>query len=274
MVTTTLDRNYNQQIADVRARVMAYASRSWGGLANYREADAERLIATIVPRIEAGQKRVAELTDAYLSRVAADQLGAPILRGQVAPVATVDLRGVPASEVYQRPFRTVYAALSSGSTLTAAVASGAARLDDIVSTGLQLAKTHAGRQAMDRSGIELFQRTLSGRENCPLCVIASTQRYHHGNLMPIHPGCDCGEKTFVGDPDVQVVDQGLLDQTHELVTAKFGGTDFGARDLGLGKFDQSGLSDFTDLVVTHEHGEIGPVLAFRGDHFTGPDDLK
>lgn len=273
MPATQLDRNYDRAVADVRTKVMSYALRSWNGLGSYREADAERLIAALVPRVEAGQKRIAELTDGYLSRVAADQLGIGIARGEVASVTTADLRGVPADVVYQRPFATTYNSLSNNSTVTAAISAGAERLADIVSTGLQLAKTHSARQAMTRTGVKLFQRTLTGRENCALCVIASTQRYHKSKLMPIHPGCDCGVKSFVGDPDEQVIAPELLEQTHTAIQTKLEGTDRGARDLDLGKFAQTGLSDFTDLIVTREHGEIGPVLAFRGDHFTGPGQI-
>lgn len=273
MPETLLDRNYNRAVADVRARVLSYAQRSWNGLGSYRDADAERLIAALVPRVEAGQKRVAELTDAYLSRLAASQLGISIVRGAVASVSTEDLRGVPAETVYRRPFATTYSSLSNGDTVTKAIGSGSERLTDLVSTGLQLAKTHSARQAMSRTGVELFQRTLTGRENCALCVIASTQRYRKGNLMPIHPGCDCGIKTFIGNPDQQVIAPDLLEQTHAVIRSKLAGTDRGARDLELGKFTQTGISDFTDLIVTHQHGEIGPVLAYRGDHFTGPGSI-
>jgi len=28
------------------------------------------------------------------------------------------------------------------------------------------------------------------------------------------------------------------------------------------------------VLVEHVHGEIGPVLARRGDHFTGPDEIR
>lgn len=273
MPETLLDRNYNRAVADVRSRVLSFAQRSWNGLGSYRDADAERLIAALVPRVEAGQKRVAELTDAYLSRLAASQLGSSIVRGSVAPVATEDLRGVPADAVYRRPFASTYSSLSNGETVTKAIGAGAERLTDLVSTGLQLAKTHSARQAMSRTGVELFQRTLTGRENCALCVIASTQRYHKGNLMPIHPGCDCGIKTFIGHPDKQVIDPALLEQTHAVIQSKLDGTDRGGRDLELGKFSQTGISDFTDLIVTRQHGEIGPVLAYRDEHFTGPGSI-
>ncbi|UAJ78322.1 hypothetical protein IT072_13745 [Leifsonia sp. ZF2019] len=270
MAVTRLDQNYDAQVAAVRSKVMSYAYRKWSSLSAYRDADAEKLIAELVPRVEAGQKRVAELTDAYLSRVAAQQLGTTISRGAVADATTESLRGVDANTVYQRPFTTVYTSLSNGNTLNAATAAGAARLADLVSSGMQLAKTHAARQAMSRTRVELYQRTLTGRENCALCVIASTQRYYKGDLMPIHPGCDCGIKSFIGEPDEQVIDPKLLEQTHEAVAAKSGrAADRGGRDIGL----NNPVADYLDVIVTHEHGELGPVLAWRSDHFTGPSQI-
>lgn len=269
-MVTRLDAAYDREVLAVRTRVLAFTARSWDGLTAYRDADAERLIAKLVPRIEAGQKRVAELTDAYLTRVARLELGIASSQGAVASVTTEALRGVPADEVYRRPFVTAYTALADGNAFNAAVASGAARLQDIVSTGLQLAKTHSAQAQIERSqGVGGFRRVLTGRENCSLCVIASTQRYHRGDLMPIHPGCDCGVKSFKGDPNVQVIEPDLLESVHTAVENEFGGSDRGARYLD-GRNDRS---DFLDLIVTRDHGEIGPVLTWREQHFAGPGDI-
>jgi hypothetical protein len=30
---------------------------------------------------------------------------------------------------------------------------------------------------------------------------------------------------------------------------------------------------YRDLIVTHHHGELGPVLAVRGQHFDGPGSI-
>ncbi|MGG7510900.1 hypothetical protein [Plantibacter sp. YIM 135249] len=276
-MATRLDLSYDAQVLAVRRRVLAYSARLWGSLPAFRDADAERLIAKLVPRVEAGQKRIAELTDAYLTRVAQVELGVNVRRGAVTSVTTQDLRGIAPEEVYRRPLVTTYTSLSTGNSLTDAVASGAARLEDIVSTGLQLAKTHSAQGQMRRtSGIAGYARVLTGRENCALCVIASTQRYHRGDLMPIHPACDCGIKQFKGNPQVQVIKPELLEQTHQIIDARLGGSDRSARDLGIGKTSSSGqpLSDFTDLIIAREHGEIGPVLTWRSDKFTSAADIE
>lgn len=51
--------------------------------------------------------------------------------------------------------------------------------------------------------------------------------------------------------------------------------DRAGRRLGnkVGKWSSKGYADYSDVLVVHEHGEIGPVLGFRGDHFTGPSDI-
>jgi hypothetical protein len=267
-MATRLDLNYDAQVLAVRTRVTEYARRYWAGLGSWRDADADRLIAALVPRVEAGQARVAQLTDAYIARVAAGS-GA-IVRGAVADVSTESLRGVPADEVYQRPFVEMRTNLAEGSTVTTAVAAGGARLLSLVSTGQQLAKTHSARQAIDRSGAAGFERVLTGRENCSLCVIASTQRYHRGNLLPIHPGCDCGVRPIKGDPDEQIINPERLESIHDAITAEFGTSDRAARYIDGGK----DRGDYTDLLVTYKHGELGPTLAWRDQHHTGPAGLQ
>lgn len=267
-MATRLDLNYDAQVLAVRKRVQQYAARYWDGLGAWRDADADRLIAALVPRVEAGQARIAQLTDAYIARVAAD--GGSISRGSVADASTEALRGVPADEVYQRPFVEMRTKLSEGSTVSTAVAAGGARLLDLVSTGMQLAKTHSARAAIDRSGAAGFERVLTGRENCSLCVIASTQRYHRGNLLPIHPGCDCGVRPINGDPSEQVINPERLEAIHTAIENEFGQTDRAARYID----GANSRGDYTDLLVTYEHGEIGPTLAWRDQKHTGPSALK
>jgi hypothetical protein len=91
----------------------------------------------------------------------------------------------------------------------------------------------ARTKTVQRVGVTRFKRTLSGLENCDLCALASGNTYYRGDLMPIHAGCDCG----------------IVPVTY------------------------LAPSDLPSGVVVHEHGELGPVLAREGDHFTGPDDI-
>lgn len=265
---------YQAATESVRARVLAYASSLWMGSPGFRDADVERLIARIVPVVQAGQVQVAQITDSYVARMA-------LLSGVSSSVgvdaaAVTGYRGVAAEVVYRRPAVSVYTALSKGETFATASAYGLQRLTSLISTDVQQSKNRQATKAIAGSGFSGARRVLSGAENCAFCVIASTQRYRKTELMPLHPGCDCGVEPFISASDPgQVLDQKLLDQAHTLIDEKLNVRDSGARDLGNDKFSTKGqpISDFTDLIVTNEHGELGPTLGWRVDTFTGPAGL-
>ena len=172
--------------------------------------------------------------------------------------------GVDTSVVYRRPFVDVYTALANDKSVTQAIQAGQLRISSLASTDVQLARRNAGLTA--RSGnqnIVGYVRTLTGAENCALCYVASTQRYTRGELMPIHPGCDCGEMPIYGEQDPgQVIDEIRLEATHEAVQQRFGVTDRSGRDP----------IDFRDIAI-REHGELGPLLTVADQNFTGPSDL-
>lgn len=275
-MATKLDVQYRNSVHQVRSKLESFAVRQWNGLGSWRDDDYERLVKTLVPRIDAGQQQIANLTDAYIRRLAVAEFGS-IRAGVVVDASTEALRGVPAMEVYHRPFASAYTELKDGKSMTTALAAGRDRLSDLVLSGSQLAKTHAARDALGRSRFLGFQRVLTGRENCALCVVASTQRYTIGDLLPIHPGCDCDCKPLHGKFDVQVIKPELLESTYDTIAGKLEHVEVwrDARDLGLGKVDAKNrpISDFTDLIMSREHGELGPVLTWRSDKFTSVADI-
>lgn len=245
---------YQQAVRLVRKSVLAYADAAWRAQGSYRDADIDQLVKKLVPRVQSGQVKVAQLTSSYLA--AAQGMKSVT----VDRAAVTGGRGVPADDVYRRPGTTVYTELANGTAYPDAVAAGGARLASLVSTDLQMAKV---RQADQSLRSPYFARVLTGEENCALCVIASTQRYTRGNLMPIHPGCDCNIRELSASESVaQVIDPDLLEETHSQVEELTGIADRGGR-----------APDYRDLIVTHEHGEYGPTLAWRGQKFTGPADI-
>ncbi|MFF4478671.1 hypothetical protein ACFY1A_16875 [Streptomyces sp. NPDC001520] len=175
------------------------------------------------------------------------------------------LRGVDPTEVYTRPFKDVWTALGNGEPLDVAVERGANRLEIIAKTDLQLTRTHTVREVTaDQPAVEYTVRELQGEYDCALCMIASTQRYHKKDLAPIHPGCDCLVKTVRADYDPgQVIDEERLEAIHDAVEAAIGDFDRGGRAI-----------DYRKIIIANDHGEIGPVLGFRGQRFTGPDDIN
>lgn len=253
---------WQQQVAAVRARVVAVIMAAWQGLGGYRDADARRFAQTVAPLILAGQAHVQDLTRAYLTRAVAPAL--PVL----APLAYAQLRrGADPAEVYRRPFVDVWTALGQGQPVEQAVAAGERRLRSLAGTDLQLAKTHATARTLSRAqratGQHVwYERTLTGAENCAMCVVASTQRYRAGDLMPIHPGCDCGVRPHTGPDPGLVIHPGRLEDLHDTLNAELGVSDRGGR-----------APDYRKVITTREHGEYGPTLTVARDSFTGPRDV-
>lgn len=247
---------YFRQTQQVRDRVDRTMVSAWSQLPSYRDADMDRWRATVLPAVLAGQRTVAQLTAAHLGgRGAAVDTWA--VTGEV-------LRGVDPAEVYQRPAVTVWAALAAGRSLELAARAGLSRARKLAATDMQLARTHTARAVMSAGGVQYYARVLSGSENCALCVVASTQRYRVKDLLPIHPGCDCGVRALSPREAVsQVIDEQLLEDVHDVIEEQLGITpDRGGR-----------APDYRKLIVTRQHGEYGPLLTARHRGFTGPDDL-
>jgi len=248
---------YQRSVEVTRDSVVNFGLEIWGELGSYRDGDIDRFITRMVPRLRSGQYRIASLTAAYVWRSArADGIGVPLVPVNRELIAGA--RNVEPTVEYRRPAITTYTALSKKQPLAQAIAAGAIRLNDLLTTDMQLAKTAQARASLQRSGYTYYRRVLTGAENCALCSIASTQRYHVRDLMPIHPGCDCGVEAVGADYDPgQVLDPDLLDQVHGDVSAFAGGADRGGRD-----------PDYRKLLVTRQNGEYGPTLAWRSDAFT------
>ncbi|MGA5489570.1 hypothetical protein ACPCK1_17660 [Streptomyces pseudogriseolus] len=256
-----LTERYDALSTSLRARVIQFVLDAFDSLGGHRDGDAAAFVEQVLPTVLAAQAQMGQITDAYLSAMIADMLGtAAAPAGVQLPEA---LRGVPADEVYTRPFVTTWTALAQGKAYTQAVAEGRTRLLSITETDMQLARTHAAQQSMQRGGAKFFRRRLTGTKNCALCTIASTQRYRVENLMPIHPGCDCKVEPLVGNRDPgQIIDEALLREAHDAVAKGTGQSDAGGR-----------APDYRDVIITRQHGEYGPLLAVRRHEFTGPDDI-
>lgn len=251
----------------LRARVLNALERLWAVQPGWHDVDVVRWLGSVVPLMEGAQVQTAAVTDAYLARIEAEILAVPARPVGVPTevVSTQGLRGVPATEVWQRPAVTVRTALSEGLDLRTAADRGFNRVRELAETNLQLAETHATRHVHQaKRNVAGYRRVPRGR-SCPLCLLASTQRYHKAELMPIHPGCHCKTHTIYGSHDPgQVLDPAGVDAVHQAVA------DFTGQPV-----DRAATAvDYRKFVVTHDHGEIGPVLARRGQDWTGPRDIK
>lgn len=265
--------------ANLRAQLLAWLAHVWGALTSYRHADADAFVRAVLPMVAGAQRATATLTTASLSRMHAAQSGTPVRLPAVAPTDfTGDrVRAADPDTVYRRPFVQVYTALSEGKSLDAAAAAGGRRLQVIAATDVQLAKTHAAHAAMGQMDeVAGYRRVLTGTESCGLCIVAATQRYHKEDLAAIHPGCDCGVAPLKPGEDIgQVIAPNMLSDAHEAIFQRFGKFSAGAREIGTKVIGPDGKPLlYRDVLIVHQHGEIGPVLAVRGQHFDGPSDIE
>lgn len=265
--TATAYEQQQQQLREQLAAAMLalYAGTVVGGMPD--PAAIARFIQRMLPISVAAQRAMSTLTIAQLQAQVR-----PVTPIRVIPesVTTPEvLRGQPADVVYARPFKEIRWQLDQGKTVEQAIEAGRRRAQSIILTDLQLAKTHTAREYLDRAAeqpanrVVGFRRVLSSNPNhCALCILASTQRYHSFDLLPIHPGCGCDVAPILGTSDPgQVLDAETAESVHEAIR----------RDLG-DKYVQAGGRGpalYRDIVIVNDHGEIGPVLGVRGQNFAG-----
>ena len=236
------------------------ARSSFLNLGSWREDDIPRFIEQVVPAMNSAKRNMANYATNYykeMAGLAGEKFKMPKI--DPASLTTEALRnGATEDMIWSRPFKSMWTSLSKGNDISDALDAGARRAVDLARTDVQLARRGAGLQARrSNDRIVGYLRTLSGSENCALCYVASTQRYKKKDLLPIHPGCDCGEMPIYGRQDPgQVIDEMRLDATHDAIETRFGIKDAGARE-----------PDYRKIMI-QDHGELGPVLTVKGDKFT------
>jgi len=237
--------SYHAEVARTRDAVATQLSALWLGLSNYRDPDVDRFVRVAVPKVQAGQIRTARLTAAHL--------GGPVLARELV----VKTRKVAPQVEYRRPANSLYTALSQGQSFSDALSLGSQRLESLVATDLQLALVAQSQHSLSAGRITHYRRVLTGSENCSLCRIASTNVYSTADLMPIHGHCDCTVEP-VYDP------------------ADYTAPEIDPADLVLSGLREADVSDggsVESLVSVREHGELGPVLGWATDRFTGPSNF-
>ena len=262
----TLLAAWSTQVATLRLRLVELIREAWQAVRTYRDPGADEFVETVVPLVLAAQSQTQLLTEAYLAQWALQEFGLEPV--PLDPLAYGDLRlGTSPDDVYRRPFIQVRADLSRGAPLDEAVTGAEERAAKLVETDIQLAKTNTAQRSLmeiqDSADQRLwYERTLTGPENCALCVVASTQRYHVADLLPIHPGCDCGIRSHsTPDPGPHINDE-RLEELHSKLNQDLGVSDRGGRRV-----------DYRKIITVREHGEYGPLLGLNRHEFTGPEDV-
>lgn len=168
--------------------------------------------------------------------------------------------GVDKTTEYSRPFYTALQLVRGGKSETEALNGGGNRLRIMTATDLQMAKVRQARIALKAGGRRTFRRVTTSDKPCELCDLASDQIYYTGDLMPIHPNCSCdveADEDSAGDSgDRQADDE-----------------DTSEPDDRADESDTEDKPRTVDDIAVREHGEIGPLLTWLTDKFTGPEDL-
>jgi hypothetical protein len=263
---TGLNDAYQRTSSYLIMQAGTQAKANFIGLPDWRDDNIDEFLDSIVRDIGPVKQTAAQYSIGYHSQIARlyqQKFDKPGYDPE--EFTTEKLRnGADFRKVFTRPFIEMRTALAQGRSVRDAVYLGGQRASSLAQVEVQLARRKASLVARTKNdNIVGYLRVLSGAENCALCYVASTQRYRRGDLLPIHPGCDCGEMPIYGDTDPgQVVDEYNLEKAHQAVEERFGESARDARTL-----------PYRDIII-HEHGELGPVLGIRGQKFTGPNDLS
>lgn len=284
---------YQARTQALRASLATYVSRLWASLGSYRTADLPKFVSQVVPVVAGAQRQMASLTVANLAQQKQIALGgrlvpAPIdISRVIGPAAR---NGADVTEVYSRPFHLVWRQLHDlpreDGAIDQAIGSGLQRAIELAQDDLQLTKQHTVQETLtaDRRA-HGYRRVLEGAHSCGLCIVAATRLYHKANLLPIHGGCDCSVATVfepvdpdkalevVANVDGRLVPVGNLNDVHARIKQRFGRTSPSAGDIPGTRDGNGRILQYRDALITHEHGELGPVLAVRGEKFTGPREI-
>lgn len=252
-----LARQY--QVQQIRLTTIAVntIARAWDTILPIGDTEAATFVGQVLPVVEGTQATAATLGATYIDTYAT-LAGDPVLPPLDEALDVATLRGgTPAETVYLRPVVTVRRALSEGRARDVALGIGRARLLQTVDTDIALAARRGSDRAMRRRSNIVGYRRVPDATACKFCLLASTQRYHRGDLMPLHPHCHCIVAPIIGSVDPgQVLDKPLLD-----------------RLKADGVVDQisAARSVARSQLRVRTHGELGPVLIGEGQTFTGPD---
>jgi hypothetical protein len=260
-LTLAYQRRYNT----LRTKTGAVVAALWGDIGNVDDQAIEQFVTRAVPVVQGAQRETARLLQGFVGLL----LGGGV---EVDADAIIDgyRGGVPWATVYERPGISARAALTRGDKWSEAMRIASERAQSTAEVDVAMAQ----RDGMDQitttdQRVVGYRRTLTGA-SCALCATASTQRYHSGDLMPIHNRCDCGVAPIIGDEDPgQVINKPLLRDLRQAGKGK-SGPYWENRRVTVA---EDGTVSIAQPVV-HDHGELGPVLAAAGDHFDGPSSIN
>lgn len=236
---SSLTAAYQGQLKATRNAVGDAVAHQWRSLQTYNEADVPRFVGKVAPIIEAGQARAVALTSAYVAR----KTGSPIAGLSLSSLPPIR-NGVLPDVVYRRPFVGVWSALGDDDydgDYEAATNVGLeiAKSSSLMDVALTVMAAYVGFAALG-SGIKAWRR-VADPGCCDYCQSIDGSYTGPDEPQPLHNRCGC-----TADPVTNEVSS----------DAKF--------------LSPGATHEDTQI---QDHGELGPVITARGDHFAGPSEI-
>ncbi len=208
-----LARRYQAAHLRISDAVVAAIAMRWKLTRPLNDDELSTFAGSAAATVAAGQAQTARLAERYIDSTVADLPGFAPAGLDTASMIDGLRGGVPLVEVYARPVITARRVISEGRSFLDAMSVGEDRLRRTGYTDLQLASRQATNDTMASHPRIVGYRRVTDGNACSLCLTASTQRYHVGDLLPIHSRCGCTVVPIVGEKDPGlVIDRELLDR--------------------------------------------------------------
>lgn len=286
---------YQDRQVALAERTASLAGRLWDQLGDL---DGSRFVDQVVPLVGAAQEASIVAGDAYIASyaAAATDTAPTTATADVARLQAGLRNGTPLEVVYQRPVITARR-VAGERGLDAALRVARNRVVMSADTDVMLAWRAGTDDAMRRDSRTVGYRRVPDAGACEFCLLASTQRYTRGDLMPLHPNCHCSVAPIIGSVDPgQVLDRDLANRLSSTVTdvterravqrarraVENAQTPTG-RDLAEERLSRVQAQraetlrrrreNPESLIAVHTHGELGPTLRPAGVAFTGPSNI-
>lgn len=213
--------------ARLRAAAAAGVAGAWVALDSWDRENIDEFLVAALPVVLAAQRTSVALTEAYIARFLDRQ---PIGLNPEPLLGAAVRGGVRPSEVYARPFVTLWSGLRDGRSFQDAFAAAGARARASAAVDVQLSMraTAGAVQGADRA-IHGYRR-VADASACKFCREVDGAFVKSATAMPLHNHCGCGLEPVTE----------AADHTTELPPG----------------------------VAVHEHGELGPVLTDPAHDFT------
>jgi len=257
-------RAYQTQYLELRSRAATSVSALWGTYGGFDDLNIVSFAPAAAEAVQAAQAATVNLIDGYFDALAReagfpDLANAPRLDPTRHIGASVR-NGADPLDVYSRPAITGRSAMARGDSWEEAMGKAERRAVTTAETDVALANRSAAQEAMQNRGVRFYRRTLTGR-SCVFCATASTQRYKTGELMPLHPRCDCGVAPIFGDKDPgQVLNKDLLDEIKRGNVPNYWNQKGFVEETDQGFIFEIGGKRTILRTNTVTHGELGPTL--------------